>query len=132
MTTIDPQSRVFAERLQLHRKRKGWTQAELAERIDAGQNTISKWEKGLSSPSIPKLLQLCEVFGVASDYLIGRCEHETGLPIGMYLVDQDVIDDPVELDEMAVKIPARPRLMSSDEMLAVYRESARRMRKGKR
>jgi DNA-binding XRE family transcriptional regulator len=34
------------------RKEKGFTQAELAEKLEVGQNTISNWENGVSKPDI--------------------------------------------------------------------------------
>ena len=38
------------------RKRKGWTQKELAERLNVTDKAVSKWERGLGFPDI-KLIE---------------------------------------------------------------------------
>lgn len=46
------------------------TQMELAERLNYSDKTISKWERGESSPDISVLVELSELFGVTLDYLV--------------------------------------------------------------
>lgn len=43
------------------RKRKGWTQAELARKMRVSTNSISKWEKGYGEPSMESRRKLKEV-----------------------------------------------------------------------
>lgn len=45
------------------RKTKGFTQVELAEKLDVSQNTISNWETGVSKPDIPMAARIAKVFG---------------------------------------------------------------------
>ena len=40
----------FSENLSTFRKEKGWTQSELAEKLGVKANTISNYEKGISTP----------------------------------------------------------------------------------
>ncbi|MBE6956187.1 MAG: helix-turn-helix transcriptional regulator [Ruminococcaceae bacterium] len=47
------------------------TQLELAERLNYSDKTISKWERGESSPDIAVLAEIATVFGVSLDYLVG-------------------------------------------------------------
>lgn len=43
------------------RKNKGLSQSELAELMNASQNTISQWEIGIRSPSIKSAIKLAEI-----------------------------------------------------------------------
>lgn len=52
------------------RKEKGWTQIELAEKLQVSDKTISKWEKDSGAPSVEFFPVLAEVFGVSIDYLM--------------------------------------------------------------
>ena len=62
---------VLAERLAALRKKKKWTQVDLAAKCDVNYATINKIESGQRKPSVPLLYTFCEVFNVSSDYLIG-------------------------------------------------------------
>ena len=52
------------------RKEKGWTQIELAEKLQVSDKAISKWEQDGGSPSIEFIPALAELFGVSIDYLM--------------------------------------------------------------
>jgi len=43
---------------------------ELAEQLGVSRQAVSRWELGQTLPDIPNLLQLCELFGVSTDYLM--------------------------------------------------------------
>ena len=44
------------------RKNKGYTQEELANKLNVVRQTISKWEKGYSVPDAEMLKKLAEIF----------------------------------------------------------------------
>lgn len=46
------------------------TQLELAEKLNYSDKTVSKWERGESTPDISVLVQIAELFGVSLDYLV--------------------------------------------------------------
>lgn len=46
------------------------TQMELAEKLNYSDKTISKWERGESSPDIAVLVEMANIFGVTLDYLV--------------------------------------------------------------
>lgn len=52
------------------RKKQGWSQEELAEKINITRQSVSKWESGQSMPDLDKVLQLSRVFEVTTDYLL--------------------------------------------------------------
>ena len=52
------------------RKSKGWTQVELAEKLDISDKTISKWESEAGMPEISQLPALSKLFDVSIDFLM--------------------------------------------------------------
>ncbi len=58
------------------RKEKGWTQNELADKLQVSDKAISKWESNKGDPSIEFLPALAELFGVTLDYLMTGKEVE--------------------------------------------------------
>jgi transcriptional regulator with XRE-family HTH domain len=62
--------KAFGLRLKELRKQKGWTQKQLANRIDIRFAQLNKYECGMHVPPIEKLIQLSDILGVTLDYLI--------------------------------------------------------------
>lgn len=60
----------IAERIMDLRKKKGWSQEELAERLGVSRQSVSKWESGASVPDINRILEMSQIFGVTTDYLL--------------------------------------------------------------
>ena len=60
----------FAEKIQMLRKEKGWSQEELATRVPISRQAVSKWENGTSMPDTENVLALADLFGVNTDYLL--------------------------------------------------------------
>ncbi len=60
----------FEEKLVMLRKARGFSQEELAEKLEVSRQAVSRWELGSTLPDIPNLVQLCELFGVTTDYLV--------------------------------------------------------------
>ena len=52
------------------RKKKGWTQVQLAEKLQVSDKAVSKWEKDASYPSIEFLPILADLFEVTIDYIV--------------------------------------------------------------
>lgn len=62
---------MFSENLKTLRKQKGFTQEELAARLNIVRQTVSKWEKGLSVPDAELLMRLAEILEVPVSVLLG-------------------------------------------------------------
>ena len=60
-----------ADRIKALREARGWTQAELARKMNMTRNGINSWEQGLSMPSPHSLVDLARLFSVSTDYLLG-------------------------------------------------------------
>lgn len=66
------------ETLKTLRKQKGYSQEEVASRLNVVRQTVSKWEKGLSVPDADMLVKIAELFEVGvSDLLGGAAEEKT-------------------------------------------------------
>lgn len=63
---------MFNENLKILRKEKGYSQEQLAARLNVVRQTISKWEKGISVPDAELLIQLAEVLDVTVSDLLGK------------------------------------------------------------
>jgi putative transcriptional regulator len=68
---------MFSENLKTLRKQKGFSQEELAARLNVVRQTISKWEKNLSVPDADTLIRLAEILEVSVSELLGtKIENE--------------------------------------------------------
>ena len=61
----------LSERLRALRKAKGMTQEELASALYVTRQSVYKWESGKALPDVDKLRQICGLFGVSSDSVLG-------------------------------------------------------------
>ena len=66
----------LAEKIILQRKKQGWSQEELADRMDVSRQAVSKWESSQSVPDMEKVVMLSNIFGVTTDYLLKDEEGE--------------------------------------------------------
>ena len=64
------------EKIYTLRKKSGWSQDELADRLSVSRQSVSKWETGDSVPEIAKLLALAKTFSVTTDYLLDDSKEE--------------------------------------------------------
>ena len=60
----------IGNRISKHRKEKGLTQEELAEKLGVSSQAVSKWENDQSCPDISLLPILCRIFGISTDELL--------------------------------------------------------------
>lgn len=60
----------LGEKLFQLRKEKNLSQEEVAEKLNVSRQTISKWETDQSSPDLDKIVPLCELYEISTDYLL--------------------------------------------------------------
>lgn len=87
------------------RKAKGWTQVELAEKLNVSDKTVSKWESEAGLPEISQLPALAELFDVSIDYLMTGKPHETitlddmdSIKRMFYLIKNDDVENYTKYD----------------------------------
>lgn len=61
---------ILAKNIASLRQMNHMTQAELGEKLNYSDKTISKWERGESAPDISVLVEIAELFGVTLDSLV--------------------------------------------------------------
>ena len=61
---------ILADKITELRKRNGWSQEELAEKLGVSRQSISKWESAQSTPDMNRILKMSELFDVSTDYLL--------------------------------------------------------------
>ncbi len=63
------------------RKSNGWSQEDLAEKLNVSRQAISRWEGATAQPDAANILQLSKLFGVTTDYLLNdEYESDNDLP----------------------------------------------------
>ena len=58
------------EKITMLRKKHGWSQEDLAEKMNVSRQAISRWENGTALPDAQNVLQLSKLFQVTTDYLL--------------------------------------------------------------
>ncbi len=60
----------LGDRIQQLRKERGWSQAELATRIDSDARQVSRYENDKITPSLDALARIAETLDISLDYLV--------------------------------------------------------------
>lgn len=75
------------------RKENGWSQEDLAERLDVSRQSVSKWESGLATPDIHKIVALSSLFNVNTDYLLKNEATTSDKTNTNIFIRKDVVND---------------------------------------
>jgi len=62
---------MYGQILKELRKEKGWTQAQLAEKLNTSQRSVSRYELELFDLSTDMIIKICKLFEISADYLLG-------------------------------------------------------------
>ena len=89
---------ILADKIIELRKRNGWSQEELAEKLDVSRQSISKWEGAQSVPDMNRILALSQIFGVSTDVLL-KDELELDGAAGPGLQAEDTAARSVSMEE---------------------------------
>ena len=72
---------MFGERLKELRKKNGYTQVTLAEKLGVSKGTIAMWEVGKRKPDFETLCNLSEFFDVRTDYILGQSDDDSSVTL---------------------------------------------------
>lgn len=72
--TMDELKLIVASKLIKLRQEAGFTQAELGEKLNYSDKTVSKWERGESLPDAFVLLRIAQIYGTTVDALLSEQE----------------------------------------------------------
>ncbi|MCQ2532795.1 MAG: helix-turn-helix domain-containing protein [Saccharofermentans sp.] len=70
---------ILADKIINERKKNGWSQEELADKLSVSRQSVSKWEGAQSVPDLNRIIQMAELFNVSLDYLL-KDEMEPEVP----------------------------------------------------
>jgi transcriptional regulator with XRE-family HTH domain len=59
----------FPNKIREYRLKAGLSQRALASMLGRGRNAVSSWERGLSLPSVPRLLKMAKILGTLAEAL---------------------------------------------------------------
>ena len=83
---------ILADKIIENRKKNGWSQEDLAYKLGVSRQSVSKWEGAQSVPDMKKIVQMSELFGVSTDYLL-KDEIEDSVPDEAETVPEVRYDD---------------------------------------
>ena len=72
---MDELKNIIAKNISDLRREKGYTQLELADKLNYSDKSISKWERAEAIPDVAVLKEIADLFGVSLDYMV-EAEHK--------------------------------------------------------
>lgn len=108
---------ILGDKIMNLRKKAGWSQEELANRLNVTRQSVSKWESAQSIPDLDRVIQLSRIFEVSTDFLLKEELEEPE-----YLAEEVCIDsaEPVR----------RVSMEEASEYLRLRRETAPKIAAG--
>jgi transcriptional regulator with XRE-family HTH domain len=93
----------LGKKLYEYRKEAGFSQEELAEKLDVSRQAVSKWECGESLPDTDNLISISKLYGVSLDELVDNTTTDKNLPIDVetdgQVLDEDELEEQEEKEE---------------------------------
>ena len=72
---------MFSFRLKQLRENAGWTQGELAAKLNLTQSTIAYYENDRKKPTLENARIIADLFNISLDYLVGSSDNKCPLAI---------------------------------------------------
>lgn len=76
----------LAERLVALRKKQGYSQQEIADRLSVTRQTISNWECGQGAPALDKAAELAAIYQISLDELAGLADEREALGVDLHIL----------------------------------------------
>lgn len=101
---------ILADKIIMLRKKNGWSQEELADKLNVTRQSVSKWEGAQSIPDLNKILLMSQIFDVSTDFLLKD--------------DLELEPRPIPEDSPTTR---RVTLMEAQDYLTLRRSSAKQI-----
>ena len=62
---------MLCEKIKELRENAGYSQSQLAKKLDVTRSSVNAWEMGLSMPTTQYVVAISKLFHVSTDYLLG-------------------------------------------------------------
>ena len=59
------------DKIKTLREEAGYSQAQLAKKLDVTRSSVNAWEMGLSTPTTHYVVEIAKLFHISTDYLLG-------------------------------------------------------------
>ena len=74
---------MVSERIKELREAAGYSQSQLAKKLDVTRSSVNAWEMGLSTPTTQYIVAISRLFHVSADYILG-IENELSVSLSSY------------------------------------------------
>ena len=62
---------MLSDKIRELREKAGYSQSQLAKKLDVTRSSVNAWEMGLSTPTTQYVVALTKLFHVSADYILG-------------------------------------------------------------
>ena len=99
------------------------TQKQLADQLEVESITVSRWEREVTSPSLPRLRRIAELTGTTVSDLVGAPDAATAHAVELAALREELAETRELVDRVARTLDWIARAPSSADSLRVSRES---------
>lgn len=78
---------MISDKIKELREAAGYSQSQLAKKLDVTRSSVNAWEMGLSTPTTQYVVELSRLFHVSTDYILG-IEPEVSLSLNGYSTEE--------------------------------------------
>ena len=117
------QSDGVGARLRTARRAAGMTQKQLADQLEVESITVSRWEREVTSPSLPRLRRIAELTGTTVSDLVRAPDAATAHAVELAALREELAETRELVDRVARTLDRIARAPSSADSLRASRES---------
>jgi len=110
-------------RLRTARRSAGLTQKQLAEALEVESITVSRWERGVTTPSLPRLRRVAELTETTVSDLVRTPDAATAHAVELAALREELAETRELVDRVARALDQLARPRSGADSLSVSRES---------
>ena len=109
--------------LRTARRSAGLTQKQLAETLDVEASTVSRWERGVTSPSLPRLRRIAEITETTVSDLVRAPDAATAHSVELAALKEELAETRELVDRVARTLESLGRPRSGSDSRSASRES---------
>lgn len=110
-------------RLRMARRGVGLTQKQLAEALGVESITVSRWERGVTSPSLPRLRRIAEITETTVSDLVRAPNAATAHAVELAALREDLAETRELVDRVTQTLDQLARTRPGADSQSVSRES---------
>lgn len=110
----------ISDRLRVLREEQGYSQNDLAEKLNISRQSISKWELGKSTPDITYFIKLSEIYNITLDELIKGKEFQENIKDNIknneFKEDKVLMDNESKIYNYELEKESKDKVLGSNNM----------------